>query len=84
MYSLIQVDTIQNLSEIYQHLVFIGYLVVIGVSVVYHNQTEETVIDQKVLGAYHDVVTELEEVAMEYVEFILTIKVYDQDNGLID
>lgn len=75
----------KKLTKIYQPLLLLGLLVVIGVSVVYHNQTEETVIDEKVLErAYQDVITELDEVAKDYIESIMTIKVFDQENELVD
>ena len=77
----------QNLSKYYMPLLLVGLLVVIGVSVNYHYQeTEETVTnyDQVLERAYHDLVAEEELNVAEAADENTTIKVYDQDNELID
>lgn len=77
----------KNLSKFYLPVLLIGLLVVIGVSVNYHYQeTEETVtIDEQVLErAYHDLVADEELNVDNSTEANTTIKVFDQDNELID
>jgi len=77
----------QNFSKYYVPSLLIGLLVVIGVSVNYHYQeTEETVTieDQVLERAYHDLVAEEEIGLNESGDLNKTIKVYNDENQLVD
>jgi len=72
-------DVMKIVSKYYMPLVLLGLLMVIGVSVIYHNkQAEETVIieDQVLERAYQDVIAEEVNSAVENAGEAKVIKVF--------
>ena len=77
----------ENFSKYYMPSILIGLLVVIGFSVNYHYQETEiaTTIDDQVLErAYNDVISEKEIEIVPFVDDNKTIKIYGNDNELLD